>query len=75
MELRTIIWPRSRKDYSMRAAAGRVLHVAMLLIGSFGVVVELVYWHGRWDHLAVYGAMWVAYAALGRIVRLVLAHE
>lgn len=37
------------------------------------VVVGLVHWHGRWDHLAIYAAMWLTYAALGRIIRLVLA--
>jgi hypothetical protein len=75
MELRAVIWPKARKDYSMRTAFGRVTYVAMLIIGSLGVIVELIYWHGRWDHLAIYAAMWLAYAALGRLARLVLARE
>ena len=33
MELRTIVWPKARKDYRMRAAAGRVGYMAMLLMG------------------------------------------
>ena len=75
MELRAIIWPKARNDHSMRVAVGRVTYVTMLIIGSLGVILELFHWHGRWDHLALYTAMWLAYAILGRAARLVLARE
>jgi hypothetical protein len=70
-----LIWPRSRKDYSVRAAAGRLLLVAFVVIGAIPVIFELAYWHGRWDHLATYFAMWLAISIIGRLVRLVLSRE
>ncbi len=75
MKLSTLIWPKSRPDYSQRVAAGRVMHVALVVIGSIGVVIELLNWHGRWDHLASYAAMWFAAAGLGRGLRFLLARE
>jgi hypothetical protein len=76
MDLRTIVWASARRDdYSQRAASGRLFQVALPLIASFPVIVELWFWHGRWDHLAIYGAMWLVAAALGRLMRLVMARE
>ena len=75
MKLSTLIWPQSRRDYSQRAAAGRVTHVALAVIGSMGVVIELLNWHGRWDHLALYAMMWLAAASIGRGLRYWLSGE
>jgi hypothetical protein len=49
--------------------------VAVIIIGSFGVVVELIYWHGRWDHLAIYSVVWLAHAFLCSAARWILARE
>lgn len=75
MRLSTLLWPRSRPDHSQRTAAGRVTHVVLVIIGSMGVVIELLNWHGRWDHLALYGAMWLAMASIGRGLRFWLSRE
>ena len=75
MDLSTFIWPRSRPDHSQRGAAGRVMHVALVVIGSMGVVIELLDWHGRWDHLAIYTLMWIGSACVGRSLRLWLSRE
>lgn len=75
MNLSTVLWPRSRKDYSVRTAAGRVMHVALIIVGSMGVVIELLGWHGRWDHLALYAVMWLAAACVGRGLRFWLSRE
>jgi hypothetical protein len=52
-----------------------VVHVALVIIGSMGVVIELLNWHGRWDHLAMYALMWFAAASLGRGLRFCLSRE
>ena len=75
MKLSTLIWPRSRPDHSQSAATGRVMHVALVVIGSMGVVIELLNWHGRWNHLALYAAMWLGAAVVGRGVRFWLSRE
>ncbi|KQZ30689.1 hypothetical protein [Caulobacter sp. Root1472] len=75
MKLLTLIWPKSRQNYSQRAATGRVMHVALIVIGSMGVMIELLNWHGRWDHLALYAAMWLAAASLGRGLRFWVSRE
>lgn len=75
MTLSTLIWPRSRPDHGQRAAAGRVMHVALVVIGSMGVVIELLNWHGRWGHLARYAVMWLVAACLGRGLRFWLSRE
>lgn len=75
MKLSTLIWPKSRQNFSQSAAAGRVMHVALIVIGSMGFVIELLNWHGRWDHLALYAVMWLAAAGVGRGLRFWLSRE
>ncbi|MBU4435053.1 MAG: hypothetical protein KKC14_11625 [Alphaproteobacteria bacterium] len=75
MNIRAIFWPTARKDYSARAAAGRLLYVAMIIIGSLGVVAETVFWDGRWDALFFFAAIWVGVAVFGRLCRYLLARE
>ena len=51
------------------------MHVALIIVGSMGVVIELLGWHGRWDHLALYAVMWLAAACVGRGLRFWLSRE
>ncbi len=52
-----------------------MLYVAMIIIGSLGVVAETVFWHGRWDALFLFTAIWVGFAIFGRLCRYFLARE
>jgi len=63
------------RGYSLRVGCGRLLHAVFLIIGSTGVLIELTFWHGRWDHLLSYLLVWVGASFLGRIVRAVLSRE
>ncbi|WP_156400446.1 hypothetical protein [Caulobacter sp. Root655] len=49
--------------------------MALITVGSMGVVIELLNWHGRWDHLAMYALMWLAAASVGRGLRFWLSRE
>jgi hypothetical protein len=75
MRVTDLMWPPMRRSYTLPIGIGRLLHGAFLVIGSMGVVLELAFWHGRWDHLAIFTVMWVGAAAIGRVLRAVLSRE
>jgi len=70
-----LVWPSMARSYTLRVGIGRLLHAVLLVLGSLGVVLELVFWHGRLDHLVSYLAMWVGAAAFGRGIRAALSRE
>jgi hypothetical protein len=70
-----LVWPPMARRYTLRVGVGRLLHAILLVLGSLGVLLELVFWHGRMDHLASYFLMWVGAAVIGRGIRAVLSRE
>ena len=75
MRVGDLVWPPMWRPYTPLIGCGRLLHGAFLIIGSLGVVVELAFWHGNWEHFAIYSVMWLGAAVTGRITRAALSLE
>jgi hypothetical protein len=49
-----LVWSPMARRYTLTIGMGRLLHAVLLVLASSGVVLELMFWHGRMDHLASY---------------------
>lgn len=74
MTIGSAIWPRSRPNYSQRAALGRFLHVAFVILGGFPLGAELML-RPYLPHIEIYGAFFLVSAIIGRVLRYWLAQE
>ena len=74
MGIRAIFWPKASSDDSSVAIAGRVLHVAMLIIGSIVLVAGAIL-DDQKGSIFFYLAIWTGCVVFGRLLRFRLACE
>ena len=74
MTIATLLWPRTRGNYSNRAVYGRAVDIVLTFGGAIPLAIEL-YYHRYWPHIETFTLVWIAMAAAGRFVRFALARE